>query len=341
MTLPRKRLIEILEKIKTIRIAVYGDLCLDVYWYADMRMSELSRETPHFALPVTLEQIYLGGGGNVAANMAALQPKAVYASGTVGDDWRKRELIRLMDEQNIDTRHIVSDPRLVTNAFCKPMRRGISDTVYEDPRLDFANIRPLGDDVETALIKELEKIAEQTDILCISDQLPGNVYGAVTNRVRQCILRLAENGLTIIVDSRDRVTLYEGKNIIVKPNEVEAARAVKGKTPSIPDLARMLSQNREVILTAGSLGSVYASGKNVAKIPARKVPGPIDTVGAGDTFISAFASATAAGTNRVEAAYFAGLCSEVTIQKIGKTGTASPQEILDWYDKTHNENTRK
>ena|GEM_PF-4288646 len=38
--------------------------------------AELSRETPHFAMPVVEERVSLGGGGNVAANMAALLDNA-------------------------------------------------------------------------------------------------------------------------------------------------------------------------------------------------------------------------------------------------------------------------
>jgi rfaE bifunctional protein kinase chain/domain len=350
----RVRLEEILECITGVRAAVFGDLCLDVYWHADMRMSELSRETPHFALPVVREEIYLGGGGNVAANLAALVPRRVYASGTAGDDWRGHELARLMQAMKINTGGIVSAPHLVTNAFCKPMRRGISDTVYEDPRLDFANIHPLGDEVEYALIAALDKIAADIDILCVSDQLPTNVYGAVTERVRAHILFLAQRGLTVVADSRDRVALYTG--VIVKPNEIEAARATReGKpashvldknghitestgekkhTTSIEDFAvcaRVLAHNREVIMTLGPLGSVYSDGGEPIHITARNVSGPIDTVGAGDSFLAGFALAAAAGASRPEAAFFAGLCSEVTIQKIGTTGTASPEEILAWY----------
>ncbi|MCL2500370.1 MAG: PfkB family carbohydrate kinase [Defluviitaleaceae bacterium] len=337
MMLTRERLEDILMKITSVKIAVYGDLCLDIYWHADMRISELSRETPHFALPVVEERIYLGGGGNVAANISALRPKRVMASGTAGEDWRGRELMHLMHGQNIDTQYIVRAPHLITNAFCKPLRRGISDTVYEDPRLDFANTRPLGEETEAALIKALDAIAENADILCISDQLPVHVYGAVTDKIRARIIKLAENGLPVVVDSRDRVALYAGKNIIVKPNEIEAARAANITADDLgqSDPALALSQSREVIMTNGPRGSVYASGGKCVRIPARKVPDPIDTVGAGDTFISAFALATAAGASRIEAAYFAGLSGEVTIQKIGMTGTATPQEILAWYDKTH------
>ena len=340
----RERLGEILSGIKKARVGIYGDLCLDVYWYADMRMSELSRETPHFAMPIVAEHLFLGGGGNVAANLAALKPGVVYAAGTAGVDWRGRELTRLMEEAGIKTEHIVTRPALVTNAFCKPMRRGISDRVYEDPRLDFANIAPLGDEVEKSLIESLTQVAAQVDVLCIADQLPTNVSGAVTNRIRAHILTLAEQGLTIIVDSRDRIGLYKGKGIILKPNEMEAARAVNAtftetvNTADFEKIAQALAQdNREVVMTIGEKGSIVATKNSATHIPARSVTGEIDIVGAGDAFIAGFATATAAGATRQEAAFFAGLCSEVTIQKIGTTGTASPEEITARYDFTHKE----
>ena len=41
-----------LNKLAKGRIGVIGDSCLDVYWHADMTKSELSRETPHFPLPI-------------------------------------------------------------------------------------------------------------------------------------------------------------------------------------------------------------------------------------------------------------------------------------------------
>ena len=44
----------ILQKIQSMKVAVIGDFCLDVYWTADMTKSELSRETPQFPLPIVV-----------------------------------------------------------------------------------------------------------------------------------------------------------------------------------------------------------------------------------------------------------------------------------------------
>jgi len=85
---------------------------------------------------------------------------------------------------------------------------------------------------------------------------------------------------------------------------------------------------RVVFMTLGALGSVIIDDSQKWHIPARKVTGTIDIVGAGDSSLSGFALALAAGAEPYEAAYIAGLCSEITIQQIGVTGTASRMQIL-------------
>ena len=40
-----QRLREILEQIKNVEVAVYGDFCLDAYWMLDPQGSEVSVET--------------------------------------------------------------------------------------------------------------------------------------------------------------------------------------------------------------------------------------------------------------------------------------------------------
>ena len=324
--MPHDRLKELLEKIHTVRAAVLGDICLDVYWLADMKMSELSRETPHFPLPIIEERMSPGGGGNVAANLSTLEPEKVYAAGIIGHDWRGTEIKRLLTEMAVDISHVRSVPDMVTSAFCKPLRMGISETVYEDPRLDFCNRKPLSIEMEDLVIASLNRLAAEIDVLCVSDQLP---IGIVTERIREHVMKLARNGLTVVVDSRDHIGQYYG--VIIKPNEVEGMRATGAE--DFPEAASRLARDREVIMTIGAQGSLYAADGTVTHIPARTVNGPIDIVGAGDTFLSGFSLAVAAGASRLEAAFFAGICSEITIQKIGTTGTASQAEVLDRHER--------
>jgi len=327
----RKKLEEILKGISKIKAALIGDISLDVYWRADMTKSELSRETPHFPLPVVEEWMSPGAGGNAAANIAALKPAETYVLSVAGNDWRGRALVQEFINRGIDTDGIIISDRIVTNAYCKPLRKGISNLEYEDPRIDFANYGMLPPEEEERLLAGLEQVAAKIDVLCVSDQF---AYGCVTQRVREKIMELGRQGLTVVVDSRDRIALYRG--VILKPNEVEGCRAVYND--SAPGKASFEEQinaagiladrnSSRVCMTLGSKGCVYIHGKDAAYIPSYEVKPPIDTCGAGDTFLAAFSCAMAAGAAGFEAASFANMAADVTIKKLGMTGTASPGEI--------------
>lgn len=317
------------------RIAVIGDFCLDVYWHADMTKSELSRETPHFPLPIVRERLSPGGAGNVVMNLLALEPKSVSAIGVFGDDWRGAALKALLKKAGADVSGVVTDASRVTNTYVKPLRKGFAENVvYEDPRLDFTNYEPLSKATEKKLITALGKLAGKIDVLCVCDQMP---FGCVTPAVREKIMALGKAGLTVIVDSRDRIGLYT--DVIVKPNEIESARAFKGEIPEtdFERLAIALEKRtgRPAVVTAGEKGCYVAMKGKVTHVKACHVSGEIDFCGAGDTFLSGLAVSTAAGFAFADAAAVACCCSAVTIKKLKTTGTASRQEleaVLKGYD---------
>ena len=134
--LSRERLSFLLDRMKDCRAVLLGDRCLDVYWFAEMTKSKLSRETPHFPLPVEREGMSAGAGGNAAVNLATLCDH-VTPVGIIGDDWRGESLCRVFRERGVPTDHVLSLRGRVTNAYCKPMRHGYAGMDVEDPRLDF------------------------------------------------------------------------------------------------------------------------------------------------------------------------------------------------------------
>ena len=59
----------------------------------------------------------------------------------------------------------------VTPAYCKPMRHGISDVVYEDARIDFVNRQELSPELEEMMLERLRTVAAQVDVLLVCDQM--------------------------------------------------------------------------------------------------------------------------------------------------------------------------
>ena len=323
-----QRLDALLARLGHVRAVAIGDVCLDVYWIADMRRSTLSRETPHFNLPVVEERYSLGGAGNVMNNMRALGANVLPVT-LLGRDWRGGIVRECMAACALPPDGLVTADDRVTPAYVKPYRCGHGDVRYEDPRIDFENVCPPAEDAEEALLSALRKAAAEADVIVVSDQLAA---GVVTSRLRGALCALAAAGKKVVVDSRDNIAAFAG--CIVKPNELEAARAA-GISPAAvtpEDYLPVARRLREmtgggVIVTLGAVGAMCLMGEEACFAPGVPVPPPIDIVGAGDSFLSACALALGAGAAPEEAIALGNLASAVTIQKVGQTGTASAAEI--------------
>lgn len=322
---------QMLAKIPSLRVSLIGDGCIDVYWHADMRLSELSREVPQHPLPIVEERFSLGAGANVLANLAALGAKNIQYIGCIGNDWRGVIFRNLLAEIGIADDFLIASDKIITPAYCKPIRHGISDVTSEDPRIDFCNRTPLPEELEEQVIASLRKAADNTDILIVCDQFQN---GCITQRVLDVINELG-NRIPVIVDSRDRVGAF--RNAIVKPNEVEACRCLglPPETVSEPQgaekIARALEEKNKhpVVVTLGAQGAIRCENGECVRVPAAPVPPPIDFVGAGDSFLAGFALAYTQQSSPRDALIFATLVSAVTIAKIGTTGVATPQEMRE------------
>jgi sugar/nucleoside kinase (ribokinase family) len=135
----------------------------------------------------------------------------------------------------------------------------------------------------------------------------------------------------MVVDSRLRIGEYPG--MALKPNDVEAAAALGVASLDLTGLADWQRvQGRPLFVTLGPRGCLAVHDDGLAHVPTLDVPPPIDTVGAGDTFISALACTLAAGATPVEAAAVANLAASITIRKLHITGTATPAEVLAAWD---------
>jgi bifunctional ADP-heptose synthase (sugar kinase/adenylyltransferase) len=238
-----------------------------------------------------------------------------------------------LEEHGIDCSYVVRETGVVTNTYIKPLRCGISDVVYEDPRLDFENRAPVSAECERKILDALDRAAVGLDVICVSDQMK---YGCITPAVRTRLSELGRAGKTVVVDSRDNAAAYT--NVILKPNEVEASRAFGDgsalELDALSELAAAIAvkNGRTALLTLGEKGCFVADENGVLRCPACKVEPPIDFCGAGDTFLAGFGTLLAAGATPVQAAQAACLCSAVTIKKLGTTGTATREEVLAAWD---------
>jgi sugar/nucleoside kinase (ribokinase family) len=107
--------------------------------------------------------------------------------------------------------------------------------------------------------------------------------------------------------------------------------------PKIADAVQRVADQlgQPVFATMGPDGMLLAAPhQTIETIAGFPVDGPVDPVGAGDCVNAAIATAIAAGLPFADAAAFACLAASVTVQQIGTTGTASPDQIRERWQKT-------
>jgi rfaE bifunctional protein kinase chain/domain len=337
MSLSRARLEGLLRAFPELGVAVVGDFALDAYWTADMTRSELSRETPRFPLPIVEERYSPGAAGNVAANVAALGVGRVFAISVLGDDWRGRILREELARRGVEVSTLLTAPDRVTCAYIKPIRRGY-ESEQEDARLDFDNYRPLAAEAEERLLAAVAACLPQVKAVAVCDQM---AQGVLTPRVREGLIALAEEHPEVVfcADSRYRIGLFRA--MVLKPNELEAARARRpNRSPheisreELQAIGMELARQarRPVYITVGADGALLFHDDRLQHLPAPRAQPPIDTVGAGDTFLAALCASLAAGARPEEAGALANLATAVTIKKLHTTGTASPAELRAKYE---------
>jgi rfaE bifunctional protein kinase chain/domain len=321
------RLVQILDGFKRARVALVGDACLDGYWHADMRRSELSRETPHYNRPVHRE-VYSGGAvANVASNLHVLGVRSIALFTVLGNDWRGAILMDALTRMGVDVSYTAIIDDRITPMYLKPILEGY-ETFQEAERYDFSSPALPGRSTIEGLARNLEDSIDGFDCVLIEDQLTS---GVVTDELLSRLVGLARSRAKALftVDSRRRIKRFS--DMIWKVNELEAAETLGIEEISdVKNPASLLLDQgaRGVFLTMGCEGCIVADGTNTVRIAGYPVSPPLDFVGAGDTFHATAALSLASGASFEEAAVMANLAASITVGKLCSTGTASPEEIL-------------
>ena len=326
----KEQLQKLLDDIRSVKIAVLGDFCLDAYWFIDESKSEISIETGQMTRPVRQQKYSLGGAGNVTNNLAAMGVRDIRAFGVIGHDPFGSEMKNLMEKAGINTRNLlIQDDQWSTHVYTKPY---IADV--EQNRIDFGNFNKLSEDTADRLADNLEREVTEVELIIINQQVLSGIHtDYFRNRLVGVIKKFPEK--IFIADSRNYGDVYDGA--YRKMNDKEAARLCGfSKDPNeivlrseAVNAARILFERygKPLFITRGSRGSIIIDETGVTEVFGLMIISRIDSVGAGDSFLAGVASSLAAGYSIQTAAEIGSFVAGVTIQKLFQTGTASPDEI--------------
>ena len=322
----------ILRRLPDLTIGVLGDLFLDRYLDIDASLTEPSLETGLDAYQVTRVRSYPGAAGTVINNLAALGVGRILPISIIGDDGEGHELHQALDALGTVVSSGVRfwDGRR-TPTYTKPMLRRPGEPPRELNRLDIKNRRRLPAGAEDLVLESLDGAWREIEALVVLDQVSEADCGVVTERVRRRLtdLAAAQPARMILADSRRQIGLF--RSVALKPNRGEclAAAGSRDVSEAVARLARQAG--RAVFCTCGEEGILFADPARADRAPARiagyQVKGPTDPVGAGDSTSAGIVCARAAGATLEQAAAFGCLVASITVQQIGTTGTASPEQV--------------
>ncbi|MCK5821862.1 MAG: HAD family hydrolase [Bacteroidales bacterium] len=326
----RNRIEEILTKISDVKIAVYGDFCLDAYWLMDPDGSEVSVETGLQAESVSKQSYSPGGAGNIVANLAALNPSSIKVIGVVGNDIHGRELSAQLRDLGANTDALIIQNEVFDTYTYTKKYYGEK----EDPRIDFGLKNKRSEATDAAILQSLKNALENYDALIFNQQVAGSITNmSFIEEVNKLFMQY--NDRIVVLDSRHFNASF--KNVYRKTNEIEIA-VLNGEDVD-PQFYISLDEAKEfgrrifkqyekpVFVTCGERGILSIDSSGITEIPGLQLLNRLDTVGAGDTTISALSLCLAAKVTPAESAHFANLAAGVTVQKLLTTGTANGDEI--------------
>jgi bifunctional ADP-heptose synthase (sugar kinase/adenylyltransferase)/Uma2 family endonuclease len=345
------RLESTLRTLPRLTIGLVGDLFLDRYLELVPGASELSIETGLEAYQVERVRNAPGALGTVMNNLAALGAGLLVPVTVIGDDGHGYDLLKEVRKLPVDTGHILALGERLTPTYTKPMRgegsgfgvQGSGGGSRELNRLDVRTRVPLSAAATAEVCRRVEQVFRTSDGLIVLDQLVDEDCGVVNGAVRETLAALArENpGRLIYADSRRFLGKFAAATL--KGNRSEVLSAVGNALRGVPavesapdhDIQLALAQlsrktSRPAFCTVGEQGILVARpDSEPVLVPGYPVSGPVDIVGAGDAATSGIVSGLLSGASELEAAAFGNLVASITVQQLGATGTATPQQVRE------------
>jgi rfaE bifunctional protein kinase chain/domain len=318
--LSRDRLVQLIQRMKSSRVVVVGDIMIDRYLVGDTE--RLSPEAPVPVVTVRERHAKLGGAANVAANVASMGARCLLV-GAVGDDGDGAAIRQELVVARLDGRHVVTVAGRPTTSKTRIIARS-QQIVRIDDEVD-----ALLDGPDLARLIEAARAAlADADALLLEDYNKGALAPGLIAAVMEAARR---RGIPVVVDPKYRQFFEYAGATVFKPNRRELESALGAAVDlqnrnALPEvLTRLKVDNLLVTLGAEGMLLVTKDGRSL-RIPsiAREV---YDVSGAGDTVTAWLGTALAAGASLAEAAQLANYAAGVEVGKPG-VATVTPEEVL-------------
>jgi D-beta-D-heptose 7-phosphate kinase/D-beta-D-heptose 1-phosphate adenosyltransferase len=302
----------LVERLGRPRVLIVGDLILDRYVSGDV--TRISPEAPIPILTARRSEERLGGAGNVAANLVAMQA-IVDVIGVVGDDGWGRALRGLLEEQGIETRGCVVD---VTRPTIQKTR--MMSGAHQMLRVDHEDARAIGGQTLEEILRILPERVKMARAVVLSDYGKGVLTPAV---IQAAIAAARAAHVPVLVDPKgEDYRRYRGATLVT-PNRKEAEQALGRSLANLADLPHAaddlmkLADLDAAVITLGSDGIFFKSKKGEAGLVPAQARAVFDVTGAGDTVVAQLGFYLADGMSLEPAVTLANQAAAIVVGRLG------------------------
>ena len=317
MDISREKLVENIKNLGDCRVLVVGDLALDEMIYGNTE--RISREAPVLILRHSYTKYILGGASNAANNAAKINDGKVSVLGVVGSDYHADDIRNAFGEAGINCEYLVADssrPTITKTRISGSCSHSITQQIV---RIDRQSDKPLAEDIENQLVKNLEIAVPKHDAIILSDYH----IGTLTKKVIDTAIMLAKkHNKIVIVDAQKDLCNYKG---------------ITSMTPNLPDTQKYVGKElvtkddffaagkkmikdcdaEFALITCGGDGMMVVTKENCFHVPVFNKSKVFDVTGAGDTVTAVYTLALATGSEPVYAAIIGNIAAGIVVKEFG------------------------
>ncbi|MBK5262645.1 MAG: HAD family hydrolase [Peptostreptococcaceae bacterium] len=314
-------------------VAILGDVCLDLYYFTSDKNIEISVETQLPTYPVEKSKFELGGASNVAVNCKRIGIENVDVYGIVGQDYYGKIVRDLFKKENIGTEGLLTQNEdFSTNVYHKIYKDG-----KELPRFDFGNFNLANQKVQDRILEKLEKKLDFYELIIINEQVLSGIHNDYfAKQLNKLIERHQEKKW--IADCRTKNDIY--KKTIHKLNNIEGLNLVKILTNNFSSIKAKIDDEfiasylfsywkLPVVMTRGANGVLVVNDCGFQKINGIHIIQQLDTVGAGDSFLSGLAYGICSNYCLTDSAKIGNYAAGVSCKILFETGHPTLKDIQE------------
>jgi D-beta-D-heptose 7-phosphate kinase / D-beta-D-heptose 1-phosphate adenosyltransferase len=317
---------QLVHRFSGLHAVVVGEAMLDRY--STGYSQRICPEGPVPIVDTCSTANYAGAAANTAVNLRALGARVSLVS-AIGEDAEGAALLDLLRQREIELDHVCVSPARATLA-----KHRVHSENQILLRFDHGTTTPITKPIEQRLIQSLRSAQAAADLIVVSDY----DYGIVTDAVIDFLNRDRGSRPPILaVDSKRLRAFSRLDATLMKPNFAQALELLGLKANPAMDRPKQVlehgiellrrSRSKIVAVTLDDEGAVVLQ---CGAAPHRTTTQPApncQAAGAGDTYLSAFGLALAAGAATSAAADMAAAAAKVVVSR-RHTAVCTVDELL-------------